>query len=301
MNRSAWSLKAAFEQAGCDPLNPDEVVWAAQIACILEASADKPGNVTRHRDFADLKFEDFLISAVAIGPALRAAKGSSVGESILRAIRDTQRFVACNTNLGIILLFVPLVKAYGPGDLRERLSEVLASLTVEDARKAYEAIRLAKPGGMGRVERYDVAQEEVDITLREAMWLARDRDSIAREYVTDYEITFELGCPSLRRCWEQSQNLMDSIVQASLIILAQVPDSLIGRKNGPAAAEEVSRRAKEVLERGGIFSEAGREALRYFDLYLREHHLNPGTTADLTASSIFVALLEGGLYAMFSV
>ena len=282
-------------------LKPDEVVWAAQIASILEASADKPGNVTRHRDFADLKFEDFLISGVAIGPVLRDARKASVGGSILRAIKDTQRFISYNTNLGIVLLFVPLVKAYGPGNLRERLDKVLASLTVDDARKAYEAIRLTRPGGMGKVEKYDIAEEEVDITLREAMGLAKDRDSIAREYVTDYEITFELGYPSLMGYWEQSRNLMDSIVQTSLTILAEVPDTLIGRKNGPAVAGEVSQRARRIVELGGAFSETGREALKEFDLYLREedHRLNPGTTADLTASSILVALLEGGLYEMF--
>ncbi|MBM4466945.1 MAG: triphosphoribosyl-dephospho-CoA synthase [Chloroflexi bacterium] len=281
-------------------LKPNEVVWAAQSACVLEASAEKPGNVTRYKDFPDLRYEDFLISAIAIGPALRDVKRVPVGKSILRAIRDTQRFVSYNTNLGIVLLLVPLVKAYGPGNLRKRLSKVLASLTVDDACKAYEAIRLARPGGMGRVEKYDIT-EEVDITLREAMWLAKDRDSIAMEYVTDYEITFELGYPSLVSYWEQSRNLMDSVVQASLTILAEVPDTLIGRKNGPAIAEEVSRKARMVLEWGGVFSERGKEALEEFDLYLREenHRLNPGTTADLTASSILVALLEGGLYEMF--
>ncbi len=82
-------------------LKPDEVVWAAQIACILEASANKPAKVTRYRDFANPRFEDFLISAVAIGPALRDAKRASVGETILKAIRDTQRFVSYNTNLAL--------------------------------------------------------------------------------------------------------------------------------------------------------------------------------------------------------
>jgi triphosphoribosyl-dephospho-CoA synthetase len=57
----------------------------------------------------------FLISAVAIGPALRDAKRTSVRETILKAIRDTQRFVSYNTNLGIVLLLVPLVKAHGAG------------------------------------------------------------------------------------------------------------------------------------------------------------------------------------------
>lgn len=174
------------------------------------------------------------------------------------------------------------------------MSEVLASLMVDDARKAYEAIRLARPAGMGKMEKYDITEERVGITLR-------DTDSITREYVTDYRITFVLGYPSLMRYWERSRSLMDSIVQTSLTILAEVSDTLIGRKKGPVVAEEVSRRARRVLELGGAFSEPGREALKDFDLYLREedHRLNPGPTADLTAPSILVALLEGALYKMF--
>jgi len=54
------------------------------------------------------------------------------------------------------------------------LSEVLASLTVDDAPKGYEAITLTRPAGMGRVEKYDITEEQVDITLKEAMWLAKE-------------------------------------------------------------------------------------------------------------------------------
>ncbi len=282
-------------------LKPDEVAQAAQIACLLEVSADKPGNVTRHEDFWDLKYEDFLLSAVAIGPAIREAGGkTTVGDTILRAIRDTRRFMAYNTNLGIVLLFAPLAKAYGPGRLRESLREVLASLTVDDAQKAYRAIRLINPGGMGRLEKYDISEEEeVDITLREAMWLAKDRDSIAKEYVTNFEKTFEFGYPCLMRYWE-SHKLLDSIVQTYLSILTEVPDTKIRRKNGPAVAEDVSRRARRALKLGGVFSAQGREAVTELDRFLREEDdgLNPGTTADLVTASLFVALLSGELYQM---
>ncbi|MCX6000395.1 MAG: triphosphoribosyl-dephospho-CoA synthase [Chloroflexi bacterium] len=283
-------------------LKPDEVAQAAQIACLLEVSADKPGNVTRHEDFWTLRQEDFLISAVAIGPAIReAGEETTVGDTILRAIRNTHRFVSYNTNLGIVLLFAPLAKAYGrPGRLRESLREILASLTVNDAQKAYEAIRLAKPAGMGRLEKYDISEEQVDITLREAMWLAKDRDSLAREYVTNFESTFELGYPSLMKYWVESHQLLDSIVQAYLAILTEIPDTQISRINGPAVAEDVSRRAARALELGGVFSARGRKAVRELDRFLRQEGdgLNPGTTADLVTASIFVALLRGGLYQM---
>jgi triphosphoribosyl-dephospho-CoA synthase len=43
------------------------------MACLLEATAPKVGNVHRGADFPDLTFTDFAVSAVCIGPALDAA------------------------------------------------------------------------------------------------------------------------------------------------------------------------------------------------------------------------------------
>ncbi|MCK4472153.1 MAG: triphosphoribosyl-dephospho-CoA synthase, partial [Anaerolineae bacterium] len=185
-----------------NPLEPDRIAWAVHIACLLEVCADKPGNVTWGKDFWDTRFMDFMASAVAIGPALRDATHAPIGETILRAVRDTRRFVSTNTNLGMILLLAPLAKAAGlghPQGLRAGASEVLKTLTVDDARLAYEAIRLAAPGGLGDAARYDVRKAEVDITLREAMNLAQNRDTVAREYVTDFEVTFEIGYTTLRQ------------------------------------------------------------------------------------------------------
>ena len=170
------------------PLEPDRIAWAAHIACLFEVCADKPGNVTWGKDFWDTRFVDFMASAVAIGPALRDAAHVSIGETILRAVRDTHRLVSTNTNLGMILLLAPLAKAAGlghPQGLRAGVSEVLQALTVDDTRMAFEAIRLAAPGGLGDADRYDVRKADVDVTLREAMEEARDRDTVAWEYVTD--------------------------------------------------------------------------------------------------------------------
>jgi triphosphoribosyl-dephospho-CoA synthase len=281
------------------PLSADEIAWAAQIASLLEVNAYKPGNVTRHQNFQDCSFEDFLISAVAIGPAFREATPAPVGLTILRAVKDTHRLVGTNTNLGMTLLLAPLAKAAGrghPGGLRAAALAVLEALTVDDARLAYEAIRLARPAGLNQVERGDVQDEKIDLTLREAMKLGQDRDTVAREYVTGFELTFELGYPRLRRLWQQGCRFSQAILQTFLTILAQVPDSLIARKNGLAVAEHVSDLAKGVLERGGIFTDRGRRDLQEFDHTLRDqqHRMNPGTTADLMAAALFVLLTEGG-------
>lgn len=286
------------------PLEPDRIAWAVHIACLLEVCADKPGNVTWGKDFWDTRFVDFMASAVAIGPALRDAPRAPVGETILRAVRDTRKLVSTNTNLGMILLLTPLARAAGlrhPQGLRAGVSEVLKALTVDDARMAFEAIRLVNPGGLGDADRYDVHNADVDVTLREAMASAQARDTVAREYVTDFEVTFELSYVTLCQLWKEGRGFSDSIVQTALTILAQIPDTLIVRKEGLAVAQKVSRQAQQVLRAGGAFSKRGREALHAFDLSIRDerHRLNPGTTADLTAAALFVFLIEGGAMEVF--
>ena len=285
-------------------LEPDRIAWAVHISCLFEVCADKPGNVTWGKDFWDTRFVDFMASAVAIGPALRDATVTPIGETILRAVRDTCSLVSTNTNLGMILLLAPLAKAAGLGHcqgLRAGVSEVLAASTVDDARMVFEAIRLAAPGGLGRSDRYDVHRVDIDVTLLEAMGVAQDRDTVAREYVTDFEITFELAYAALRRFWAEGHRFSNSIVQTALTILAEVPDTLIARKEGLAVAREVSYQARRVLQAGGAFSDQGQEALHQFDRSIRDarHRMNPGTTADLTAATIFVFLTEGGALEIF--
>jgi triphosphoribosyl-dephospho-CoA synthase len=280
-NRSA-TLTTGVEQGQADPANASAttvraVADAAQLACVLEVSAEKPGNITPSHDFEDTTYEDMLRCAIAIGPELVVER--SVGETVLAVVETSP--AAANTNLGIALLLAPLAKAaIAGGPLRERLREVLRDLG--DARAAYAAIRLAGAGGLDEPVEHDV-REEPAIGLREAMAAAAGRDSIASEYVTDFALTFEVGLPALRDLTR------DAIVELHLRLLAHTPDTLIARKAGADAAERVSEGAREVL--------AGRRTLESFDASLRKqgNRLNPGTTADLVTATVFVALVEGML------
>ncbi len=278
-------------------LSPPDVAVAAQLAAILEVSAPKPGNVDPTHDFADTTFDDFLRSALAIGPALGDAGAAGMGATVLRAIRETRRVARGNTNLGIVLLFAPLAcaAASGSGSLRARVTRVLAGTTVADAEAVYAAIRLARPGGLGDAPEQDV-REAPTVTLRQAMALAADRDAIAREYATDFAITFEIGSPALARAMGAGLAPRAAALEAFLAILAAVPDTLIARKRGGDVAREVSRRAVAVASLTPDTPERVR-ALAEFDASLRDpgNSLNPGTTADLTAATIFVQLLEQGL------
>jgi triphosphoribosyl-dephospho-CoA synthase len=282
---------------GATRLAPDVVVGAAQLACVLEAGAEKPGNITPSHDFDDTSYEDMLRSGIALGPELGRAGERGVGETALAAVRASRAAAGANTNLGIALLLAPLARAaLAGGPLRERLGDVLRALTFDDARDAYEAIRLARAGGLDEPVEHDV-RDEPRVTLREAMAVAAQRDTIASEYVTDYAVTFELGLPALADALGDGLRPRDAIVELALRVLGAVPDTLIARKRGAEPAGRVAADAREVLAAGGVRSARGRTALAGFDDSLRRdgNALNPGTTADLVTAVLFVALLEGML------
>jgi triphosphoribosyl-dephospho-CoA synthase len=263
----------------------------AQLACILEATARKPGNVHRFGDYDDAIYLDFILSASALVDPLDRAGRIGVGAAVLEAVEATRRVVATNTNLGMILLLAPLAAVAEGEETRPGLARVLDNLTVDDARLAYRAIRLARPGGLGSAPEQDVA-EEPRVPLHQAMRLAADRDSIARQYGTGFRDVFELTLPALRDALATGRPLEPAIITAYLKTLARLPDTLIARKGGLAAALEVSRRAAELVDPA---LRPLPSALADFDTWLRsrDHVRNPGTTADLTAAALFVALRDG--------
>lgn len=259
---------------------------------MLEVSAAKPGNITPAHDFADTTYADMVRSALALGSvfALRRARKRGVGELILDGVKATSRVAAANTNLGIVLLFAPLVRAEavrrdGEG-LRPATERVLAGLDIDDAAAAFDAIALADPGGLGEAPEHDV-RAPARVSLRAAMAAAADRDSIASEYVTGYEIAFDTGVPLLESALGRGLGTLDAIVSLHLGLLASRADTLIERKAGAAAAQAVSAAAREVRD--------GARSLADFDAWLRAdgNRLNPGTTADLVAATLLVALRSG--------
>jgi triphosphoribosyl-dephospho-CoA synthase len=280
-------------------LQAADVAAAAQLACLIEASAPKPGNVSPGRPFADLSFEDFLASAAAIGAPLAGAGTRPVGVTVRLAVEATVRWTHSNSNLGIVLLLAPLARAAltqsHETDLRGALRRVLEATTVDDARDVYAAIRRAAPGGLGQVEAQDVADDPTT-TLVEVMRLAAERDGIAREYATAFDRTFLTGAPALDAARRDGLSWDDAVVETFITLLAADPDTHVARRGGAALAAEVSRQARSVLSAGGVRSLAGRHALEEMDRGLRDvrHTANPGTTADLTAAAIFVVLLGGG-------
>jgi triphosphoribosyl-dephospho-CoA synthase len=274
---------------------------SATLACLLEISAPKPGNVHRGADFEDAGFVDFAASAVAIGPVMDLANDVGVGPTALAAIRATRAVTRTNTNLGTVLLLAPLAAGGSARPTPQSVTTVLGNLNAGDARDVYQAIQLAQAGGLGKVARLDIRDAPPE-DLLQAMAAAADRDLIARQYVNGLREVFELVVPALLEGMQSGWTLNTSIIHTQLLVMSCHSDSLVLRKCGPAIADQLAARAGAILEHTNPASPAYIQDLAELDFWMRSdgHRRNPGTTADLIATGLFVLIRDGRLRAPFS-
>jgi triphosphoribosyl-dephospho-CoA synthase len=269
----------------------DQIAAAYVAACVAELAAPKPGNVHVFAGGHDMEAAHFLAAARASANPLTELE-QPVGMRIFNAVQASMKVAGTNTNLGIILLCAPLAAAAEDGpNLRGKLRRVLEMLDQRDASFAFRAIVLAGPGGMGTEAVNDI-RSEPRCTLRQAMAQAAHRDRIARAYVTVFEDVWSLGLPALAAA--EAEHLADwwPAVAVYLEYLAAFPDTHIVRKWGRAEAEWVKVEAGLLLSRhrqSGSDPEAVQRELLALDRRIKARGLNPGTSADLTVATIFVA------------
>ena len=288
-------------------MKSEEIAKIAQIASALEVSGyPKPGNVHRTRDYDDMVFEDFIISGIVIGDTIREAtsdvdvENPQLGRYILEAVKETDKWIKNNTNLGIVMMLTPIAVAAAISDdfdeIRSNVVKVMANTSVDDACDLYDAINIADAGGMGDQDEYDVASDSAKEELRannqtmyDVLKISAPWDMLAREMTSDMPAVFEIGFPTYHKLKEE-KSLNDACVLTFLKILSEVPDTLISRKYGSDEALKISMMTRDLLKMkdSGDF----KVKLQEFDDYLFENSYNPGTTADLTAASIFLSNLK---------
>jgi len=263
------------------------------LACLLEVITPKPGNVHRGADFEDLKLDDFMLAAIAVSRPLEAAQATGVGVAVLEAIKATQALTRTNVNLGTVLLLAPLAAVPVFRPLQEGIAGVLDRLNADDAQAIYEAIRISAPGGLGEVDEMDV-HDAPPTDILKAMSAAAERDLVARQYTNGFADIFDFAVPVLVADCKSGATLCDAILHTHVRLMAEYPDSLIARKCGANTAERAAALAAHVLAAGISGSEDYLRAVADLDFWLRSdgHRRNPGTTADLVAASLFVALRE---------
>jgi len=270
----------------------------AVLSMLLEATCKtKPGNVDRGHDFDDLTLHHFAASAVATLPSWRLAcdPDAGLGEVIYLAVQETQRWQrGGNTYIGTILLNAPLARAFALGGAKweNELEGVLDSTTPNDAVRLYDAMGLA-PVRTGRprsgepdVSDPAAAEELVSrgLNMRDVMCMAEGRDLVAAEWCRGFPVSRRAAADMRGRLNGDSSDAV--VTRTYLEILSRQPDTLVTVEHGPAVADDVMQCANDML--------AGRLDVNEFDADLRSRHVNPGTSADLTAAACFIMLFEEG-------
>ncbi len=275
--------------------DPDRAAQCAVLAMLFElSSSPKPGNVDRCHDFSEIGFHHFLASAVSSYPVFReAALGQGhPGSLILEGVKAWRTWgLSSNTHFGSLVLMIPIALATSrPGCLEEELARVLETTTVQDSIDFYRAFELAG-ARVAEVEEFSLLENgsekallQSKKTLLELMKLSKDHDIVAREWATSYRRSFLLA----KRLEEQTGKfgLNEGVVRTFLEALAEVPDSLISAKFGPEKALQVSQQA------AGALADTTLEKARQMDCDLQAQDINPGSTADLIAASLFISLLR---------
>lgn len=265
-------------------------------ACEQEVKAPKPGNVNPYSNGHQMQINDFLRSAVAIAPVM-AQQDMTVGQRILQSTIATRQVVDCNTNLGIILLFAPIIHAAWQcshfSQLLGAMEDVLQNLTVADAQDCYHAIQLAEAGNLGKTAEQDIRRKPT-VTLREAMFLARNRDSIARQYVNNFKEVWKIAFKELTNSLNCGEKVEWATAFAYLKVLSCVPDTLISRKFSRQQAQQVSEQAKLFISKMNNTTtlRSMQHELRDWDQQLKRLAINPGTTADISAAALLLHALS---------
>lgn len=284
-------------------MNPSHIARCAQLAMLLEVSATpKPGNIDRDHDYTDTRFEHFLASAVGVYPVLEkaASSKSGVGSLIHEAVIESSKWQkGGNTHFGAFLLLIPLVMAAGRCEntkcLKAQAQKVVRETTEEDAIELYRAFSRAKVKvkpvddlSLGEPASLDKIRER-GLTLFKLMEISSGYDMIAEEWTNGFQKTFE--CASSIKDKVRKYGINDSVVLAFMEILSRNRDTFIQTKFDSEKAEEVSLRAKEILQKGD--SDKIRDEIRSFDEELLRKGINPGSTADIIIAGLFVSLFEG--------
>ena len=312
------------------PSYPWSIGQIATLSIILEASSRKAGNVFPGVSFSDMHYEDFVRSAMAIGPVLDQAGRVGTGRLIYRAVEATRSSVGINTNLGTLLLLVPMAVALHqsqqaqnkqaqnkqasnkqasnkqlqtvtPSQLKNATRKVLQQLDKSDSQWVYKAIVLASPGGLGSSDKMDVRNSKAPDDLLEAMRLASPLDWIARSYANNFEELFQEIAPAILQEVQDCGDTSEGVRRFQVRWLAKHGDSLVLRKQGEHENQQLMLRAAKVASALDALSDQERQQLvvaqfekqwLQLDRWLRAkgNRRNPGTTADLIAAALFVLL-----------
>ncbi|MEG1726640.1 MAG: triphosphoribosyl-dephospho-CoA synthase [Acidaminococcaceae bacterium] len=270
--------------------------YLAQAILLEVAAYPKPGLVTRHFNGAhmDMSLITFAMSSVITSQAFRRMEiigkthkgtekelfqavrviGIEMEEELLRTTKGV------NTQRGI--LFVGGIVAAAAGFLSNKIHA--------DVECIYEVVQKMTTG-LVKSELGALDNKEVN-TAGERLFQKYHITGIRGEVENGLHCVRKVGVPALEFAFAHNISINDALVHALISLMTCVEDSNVIWRTNYETLKTVQKKAKEILDKGSIFTSVGREAIEYFDHECIEKRISPGGAADLLSISIALYLLK---------
>lgn len=261
-------------------------------ASIMESYIFKPGNASRFQDLNNVKYIDIVKSIILSTNYYKELcirnylKIRRIYDTILNIIDQARKLGFEYQLFGTYLLLAPIayvaLTVSNIFDLKKTIGNTIKSLNNEEAKWFLDALKRLNLSYLGKLSFMDYRDiNNIDfITL---MKFSSNYDIVTLNIVNEYLITFEAyNIIKENLC----DNFEKNVQRAFIKILSKYPDTLISKKYGVYISLKVSKIARSISEC------PSEQELNMFNKFLLQNNLNPGSTADLIASSLAIYYLD---------
>lgn len=258
----------------------------------MESYVFKPGNASRFQDLNNVKYIDVIKSIILSTNYYKELcirnylKIRRIYDTILNIIDQARKLGFEYQLFGTYLLLAPIayvaLTVNNIFDLKKTIGNTIKSLNNEEAKWFLDALKRLNLSYLGKLSFMDYRDiNNIDfITL---MKFSSNYDIVALNIVNEYFITFEAyNIIKENLC----DNFEKNVQRAFIKILSKYPDTLISKKYGVYISLKVSKIARSISEC------PSEQELNMLNKFLLQNNLNPGSTADLIASSLAIYYLD---------
>lgn len=262
-------------------------------SCLEEIKAQKPGNVSSKSNIPGLQKNKFFRAAKISSEPLTNIN-LSIGESIYNACKRCMNELGSNYNLGIILLCAPIIRA----SLKEfeskkefllGLKNIILNIDKKETEYIVKAIKICNPAGINKYNsKGNIMKKNLtNFTFYDLAVMSQDFDRISGCYASNYKEIFNEALPYFR--YQRKKKKKFAIERLYLRLLSIKNDSHIQRKFNSSKAKEIRHLSLNFYKKLTNFNDFNEyKNLLWLNNYLKRKHINPGTCADLTVTTLLI-------------
>lgn len=271
----------------------EEVSLVLASSSLEEALVNKPGNASRKKDIRSVTYISIQESSIYL--SLVYKKACMMGYlgidrpifSLLDPVKFNsilgRDFALFGTAMTLLPVSFASIQVSNIEELMGKLKSLMFLLDEKEGEAFILSLRSMNPSYKGRL----MGEMDIELikgkSLHEILLYSSRFDEVARNMVYGYYLTY-LGYRTIKeqRCGSFELNVR----RAFFKVLSSQPDTLIMKKYGAPISIRISMMASNMSECPSC------KEIEEMDRYMTENGFNPGSTADIIASSIAFYHLE---------